>query len=396
MDAKKLFQTASDIAISEEKTNEIFLTVTMRMFSTRPNRNGEGVTEAFIDEIVANQDKYGCLPQYVDIKRLKDRNYASMGHMFDPRTGRFDTTQIGGFFAFTKVIDEYGASLFGEARIPKREEDVCACVAELYNQGMLNFSFEIKYTPDAVIEIDGVTYVDAAELNALTGMAIVSVPAYRESVAYSLVAEAETDGVLVDNEGVEQSMTLEEAMKAIEEKDALIAEKDQVLAEKDSLIAEKDAILAEKDSVIALSAETISRLEAEKEDEALKEKEEKDEEKDKMFEELAAANEKIAALNSTIAELEVFKAELEAIKAEQAEIELREKQNKAKAFAEKQNLDVTEDVVAKAIAELDYETLASLTMSVENAAPVPVAVASFAMSPELGIKNRFERILESR
>ena len=110
MDAKKLFLTASDIAISEEKTNDIFLTVTMRMFSTRPNRNRQGVTEAFIDEIVANQDKYGCLPLYVDIKRLCSRNYSSMGHMLDWDTGRFETTQIGGFFAFTKVIDEYGVS----------------------------------------------------------------------------------------------------------------------------------------------------------------------------------------------------------------------------------------------------------------------------------------------
>lgn len=82
----------------------------MRMFSTRANRNRQGVTEAFIDEIVANQDKYGCLPLYVDIKRLCARNYSSMGHMLDWDTGRFDTTQIGGFFAFTKVMDEYGAS----------------------------------------------------------------------------------------------------------------------------------------------------------------------------------------------------------------------------------------------------------------------------------------------
>lgn len=137
----------------------------MRMFSTRPNRNNQGVTEAFIDEIVANTDKYGCLPLYVDIDRLRARNYASLGHKLDRRTGRFETTQVGGFFAFTKVMDEYGASLFGEARIPKREEDVCACVAELYDMGILNFSFEIVCASDAVVEIDGVTYIDAAETN---------------------------------------------------------------------------------------------------------------------------------------------------------------------------------------------------------------------------------------
>lgn len=269
--------------------------------------------------------------------------------------------------------------------------------------GSLNFSFEIRYSPDATVEFDGVSYVDVADTNFLTGMTIVSVPAYPESVARSLVAEAETDAVLVDDEGVEQSMTLEEAMKAIEEKDALIAEKDQALAEKDSMIAEKDAAIsekdsaiAEKDSLIAEKTETIARMEAEKEDDALKNKEEKDEEKDKMFEDLTSANLKIEELNSTIAELQNYKNELDAIKAEKAEAELHEKQEKAKAFAEKQNLDVTDEAVAKAIAELDYESLANMSMSVEKKDEETVTVASYAAATDISVKNRFERILGTR
>lgn len=389
MDAEKLFQTASDIAISEEKTNDIFLTITMRMFSTRANRNGEGVTEAFIDEIVGNQEKYECQPLYVDIRKLCNRNYASMGHMYNRFTGKFESTQIGGFSSFIKVVDEYGVSLYGEARIPKREEQVCECVTELYNMGVLSFSFEIRYCPEDTVTIDGVNYVDVSEQNSLTGMAIVSVPAYQESVAFSLVAEVDADNVVVDNEGVETTMTLEEAMQSLAEKDALIAEKDQALAEKDSVIAEKDAKIAEQ-------AETISKMEAEKEDEALKVKEEKDEEKDNMFEELASANQTIMELNNKIAEYEAVKAELDAIKAEKEAAALLEKQNKAKAFAEKQNLDVTDEAVAKAIAELDYETLANLSMSVENTKPEEIAVASYAMTPDITVKNRFENILGSR
>lgn len=388
MDAEKLFQTASDIAISEEKTNDIFLTITMRMFSTRPNRNGEGVTEAFIDEIVGNQEKYECQPLYVDIRKLCNRNYASMGHMYNRYTGKFESTQIGGFSSFIKVVDEYGVSLYGEARIPKREEQVCECVTELYDMGILSFSFEIRYNPEDTVNIEGVSYVDVSEQNSLTGMAIVSVPAYQESVAFSLVAEVDSDNVVVDNEGVETTMTLEEAMKALAEKDALIAEKDQALAEKDQTIAEKETVIAEQ-------AATISKMEAEKEDEALKVKEEKDEEKDNMFEELASANQTIAELNNKIAEYEAMKAELDAIKAEKQAAELLEKQNKAKAFAEKQNLDVSDEAVAKAIAELDYETLANLSMSVETTEPEDVAVASYAMTPEFTIKNRFENILGS-
>ena len=76
-------------------------------------------------------------------------------------------------------------------------------------------------------------------------------------------------------------------------------------------------------------------------------------------------------------------------------MELREKQGKAKAFAEKQNLDVTDEAVAKAIAELNYEALANMSMAVEDKNSDSVAVASFALSPEFNVKNRFERILES-
>ena len=53
---------ASQVMISEAQSNEIYMTVLMRMFSTRPNRNGYAVSEAFMDNIVANAAKYTCLP----------------------------------------------------------------------------------------------------------------------------------------------------------------------------------------------------------------------------------------------------------------------------------------------------------------------------------------------
>lgn len=100
-------------------------------------------------------------------------------------TGSFGTTQVGGMLNFRKVNDEYGISLIGEARIPKREYTICERVIELYERGELNFSFEIRYTEDHVVEKDGILYIDAAEHNVITGMAIVSVPAYEESFALS-------------------------------------------------------------------------------------------------------------------------------------------------------------------------------------------------------------------
>ena len=52
----------SKVMISEAQSNDIYMTVLMRMFSTRPNRNGYAVSEAFMDNIVANAAKYTCLP----------------------------------------------------------------------------------------------------------------------------------------------------------------------------------------------------------------------------------------------------------------------------------------------------------------------------------------------
>ena len=58
---KVVFQ-ASQVEISNVQSNDIYMSVLMRMFSTRPNRNGYAVSEAFMDNIVANAGKYACLP----------------------------------------------------------------------------------------------------------------------------------------------------------------------------------------------------------------------------------------------------------------------------------------------------------------------------------------------
>lgn len=219
----KLYVLASDVAISEQKSNDIFLLVELRILSTRPNGNSQGVTLAFIDEIVANPEKYACLPLYADVRRLLNGDYMKLGHMYDKAHGEFHTTQVGSITSFRKVEDRFGASLIAEARIPKREADTCRCVTTLYEANMLNFSFEIKYAQEATVEKDGVLYVDADERNALTGVAIVTVPAYKESIALNLVAEQQS-AVTSEAEGVETTMTLEEAMAKIAEQEKLIAE----------------------------------------------------------------------------------------------------------------------------------------------------------------------------
>lgn len=104
--------------------------------------------------------------------------------MFDPVSGRFYTTQIGGIVDFRTEMNNDGVvSLYGTARVPKREIDICERLAELYEMGQLNFSFEITYDPVNTVTEDGVTYVDAGENNHLTGMAVVSVPACPDASA---------------------------------------------------------------------------------------------------------------------------------------------------------------------------------------------------------------------
>lgn len=163
------------------------MSIKMRMFSTLPNRNAEAVTEAFIDEIATQQDKYLCTPLLADVAKLTRKEYRGLGHMHDAKSGTFLTQQIGSFYAFEKVNDEYGVSLIGEARIAKRRKEVCEALRELYEAGNLNFSFEI--ITGKLEERDGVVYIDASDSNMLIGMAVVSIPAYPEAKALELVAE---------------------------------------------------------------------------------------------------------------------------------------------------------------------------------------------------------------
>ena len=55
--------------------------------------------------------------------------------MLDPLSGEFESEQIGSFFSFAKAVDEFGVSLIGEARIPKRNPVLCETIQALYQKG---------------------------------------------------------------------------------------------------------------------------------------------------------------------------------------------------------------------------------------------------------------------
>lgn len=361
----KLMILASDIAMPQQEHSDIFLLIEMRILSTRPNGNNEGVTEAFIDEIVTHPDKYACLPLYADVTNLLRGAYQHLGHMYDCDTNSFGTKQIGSITNLRRVNDEYGVSLIGQARIPKREEDVCNALMELYSMGTLKFSFEIQYASDAAVEENGVLYVDANEMNALTGVAVVSIPAYDESVALKLVAQQhgtphEGKASEAKNEGVENGMTLEEAMASLSAKDEQIA---ALTARAEKAEKELDEEKAAKEAQNDAHGKDVDALEAELA------------QKDSACAEL---NAKIEAFKAVEKENESLRAELTQLKHEKAEAETKQKQEKAKSFAELQGLDLKDETVAKAVDAADYQMLAELCVAKREPQSPKFSIASLA------------------
>ena len=334
--ANNIHATATGLSILPDKADDLFIHVGLRMMSTRPNANGEGVTEAFIAEIAAHPDKYEGLPLYADMDALMSRDYGSLGHMLDRATGTFGTAQIGSIGGFTVVDDAYGTSLLAEARVPKRQADICERVIELYEMGALNFSFEIRHSGENVQDKSGVTYLDAAEGNILMGMAVVSVPAYRESKALAMVAEE-------NRQGVDGTMTLDEAVARIAELEAAATAKEQTA-------------LAEANELKAAAATA--------------------------GDELATAR---AELETSTAEKVTLAAELEEVKSELAkriaaerDAELAQKRKMAEKLAAAMGFDIENEDVARLIAAGDlyefaymYERVCEKTETVKPGSETP-------------------------
>ena len=84
---------------------------------------------------------------------------------------------------------------------------------------------------------------------------------------------------------------------------------------------------------------------------------------ERYVETIEEQNRVIAELKNQIAELEEVKSKYDAIIAEREAAELAQKKEQARAFAEKQGLDVTVAEVSEAIDHLDYTKIAMLSMA---------------------------------
>ena len=421
---KGIMFSADNLHLAEEQGNDYYMTLTMRLFNTEKNRNGDKVSEAFIDDIIANENDYIGLPLCADTRKMKSGQTRGLGHMYDPNTGTWLTHQIGSFVKFEKAVENSVVSLIGTARIYKRDADICATIQKLYDSNALRCSFEIQ-AGDISIDTDGACLVDASEKNHLIGMAVVSVPAYPSSTALDLVAEAKEEE---NTESISEisiaEMTFDTVWGKIfawllEHVDnimdftferlcpdcAILYERWTGKTYKLDYVVEGDSFVVTdmyevrytradettenesrgendmenmKNEPISMEQMEAAKKEAEtviaQKDAVITEKDALIAEKDSTIaqkdERIAELDNRIAELEASIAELMPFKEQVETMQAEQAKAEAEAKKEQMKAFAEKNHLDLETEVVANAIEAGDYETLVAETMkaSEEDAA----------------------------
>ena len=381
---------AEEVAIDEKRSNDIFLLISFKLFDNSGNRNKEGVTAAFISEIMNHREKYAALPIYVDVKALLDGRYSELGHNYDPQTGRFNTEQVGGLVDFTMSVNDAGVvSLYAEARIPKRESEICERLQDLFVRGGLNVSFEVKYNPENTFMKDGVRFVDAGEGNTLTGMCIVSVPACPDANALDMVAEVvnaeettETNEVKEEVPNEELNTTVAEAPVAETETEHIEAQAEQTEEVAQAEVTEAEVVreavsVHEGYSVCPETGETLHEVyETHELVETVEPAEAPVAEAPVIAEDETQPDPRDARIAELETELARVTAELKVFQDAKMAAELQAKQDKAKAFAQKQGLNVEDEAVAHAISEVNYEAIAELAMASEPAqeTPAPAAV----------------------
>lgn len=269
----------ANVIISELKKSNACLYVKGVLFNLKTNLNGVRVTEAFMDEIVENKEKYLGIPLCADVKGLI--NGKVIGHMYDEKKDEFKSQIIGSMIDFEKQETEDGAALIITAKIMKRYKAVCEAVGGLFASGDLKFSFELlagEYTE----EEDGTMLIDVSEHNYLEGAAVVTFPACEEAVAMQLVAECLNQGdENMTNEEVqvnaEEEKVVEEEIKVNAE-----AETEEVNAEAETEVTAEEEKTAEEinaETEVKEATEVNAETEDEKEEEEPEDKEDEEEEK---------------------------------------------------------------------------------------------------------------------
>lgn len=435
----RLVFLAEDISISQEsKLNPIFLSIDVKLCDSILNKNGEGVTDDFIADVVSRANDHVCLPFYADVENLLSEKYERLGHKFNKITKQFGTSMIGSLSDFYSETDENGVtSLYGIIKVPKRDKDIVYRLVDLYEMGHFAVSVELKYDPRERKEVDGGWLIDASENSALTGLCLVWRPACEGAYATDMVAQANDESTEIDSKVEEQETNRGETDSMENEKKLTAEETEEVIQAEEKTETEAEAV-AEATEVEA-PAETQEAVaedqkEADPEDNKEDEKDEEDvvaesqeanaevlehsvdvhesvenwgsgpvhviEYRERVIETMEDAEALIAELDQKVTALEEIESKYNALIAEQQEKELAAKRNQIRAFAEKQGLNVQDVAVAEAIENINYEKIAELTMAEveEEAKEEPkqsVSLASF-VDMEVGDGNTYGGLLNRK
>lgn len=239
-------------------------------------------------------------------------------------------------------------------------------------------------------------------------MCVVSVPACPDANALDMVAEATKTA---ETNEVKETMTEEnknevmEAEEAVETAEAEVenAEAPEAIAEAESAPATAESAEAEVVHESVNVHESVDQCEYDGKtyhtvstEHVIVETVDPTPEPTSVLAEETDKDREIAELKARIAELEGMEAELKEIKEAQAKAEHEAKIEKVKAFASKQGLDVEDEAVKSAIAELNYEAIADMAEKKnekENEKKPEITMATFV---EMETTGKYGGLLERR
>ncbi|PAV30175.1 hypothetical protein CIL05_06825 [Virgibacillus profundi] len=173
-----------------QSTNDIYMTLNIRILSNKPNLNGAVFTSDFIEKNVQNKDKLIGIPFVVDRDRLEEGDFTQLSHNLTA-DGELGTDQIGSFVDFWQEEDGDTLYLCGQIRVMKRYSRVCEAIVELFSESNLNTSCEILVQGYEEITDDGIRKIHYNDgRNALFASCLVSNPADVNAKGTLLIAEA--------------------------------------------------------------------------------------------------------------------------------------------------------------------------------------------------------------
>lgn len=428
----KLVLLAEDVLISEEsKLNPTFLTVDVKLCDSIVNANHEGVTAAFIEDVVNRSGDHVCLPFYADVKNLLAENYENLSHLYNKVTKKFGTSMIGSMSEFYSETDDDVVSLYAKIKIPKRDRDIVYRLVDLYEMGRFAVSVELSYNPNEVVAVDGGKLIDASENNSLNGACLVWRPACSDAYALDMVAESSEEIVTESEELAAERGEIEpmekEKIAAEVTEEILTADEEKQEESVSEVVEETHETVAEEETVVSedQKEETPEEEDEKDEEEVVAESQEANAEvlehsvdvhesvenwgggpvhvieyRERVIETMEDAEALIAELDQKVTALEEIESKYNALIAEQQEKELAAKRNQIRAFAEKQGLNVQDVAVAEAIENINYEKIAELTMAEveEEAKEEPkqeVSLASF-VDMEVGDGNTYGGLLNRK